>query len=47
MPESKTPTSAEVRAWAVSKGLAAAGRGRLSLAAVDAYNRAHKVPYGA
>lgn len=37
-----TPTAADVRTWAVAKGLAKPSRGRLSLAAIDAYNARHK-----
>jgi len=36
-----TPSSREVREWAVAQGLAVPGRGRLSTDAVAAFNRAH------
>lgn len=39
------PTSADVRVWAVKQGLAKDSRGRLSHAAINAYNAKHKVKY--
>lgn len=39
------PTSADVRIWAVKQGLAKDSRGRLSHAAINAYNAKHKVKY--
>lgn len=40
-----TPTASDVREWAVRKGLAKPSRGRLSRAAIDAYNARHKRKY--
>ena len=34
-------TAADVRAWAILKGLAKATRGKLSRACIEAYNKAH------
>jgi len=46
MASDKTVTAADVRSWAAGKGLAIAGaRGRLSHAAIEAYNAVHKVAY--
>lgn len=36
------PTAADVRVWAVERGLAKPSRGRLSTSAIDAYNKAHR-----
>lgn len=36
-------TDAQVRAWAVRKGLCSGVRGRLPLSTIEAYNKAHKV----
>ncbi len=41
------PTAADVRAWAVEKGLAKPTRGRLSRDAIAAYNKSHKHPFAA
>lgn len=46
MASDKTVAAATVREWAANKGLAIAGaRGRLSHAAIEAYNAKHKVAY--
>lgn len=39
----KNVSAMEVRAWASKKGLCAGRRGRLSLATIAAFNKAHKV----
>lgn len=45
MPTATKPTAADVRVWAVKQGLAKDSRGRLSHAAIAAYNAKHKVKY--
>lgn len=38
----KVASGAEVRAWAVKRGIVMGSRGRLAAEVIDAYNRAHR-----